>query len=225
MGDAPPRERGAIAHARHAGGRPRVAVTRDETRFLADGGVSSRQRVELIVERASLERLWTQDGLEQLVLTHWCHLRRASLGLIRVLGSPRSPTVVALASPLVLMTLHDPSYELGPCRASASLRIGGGLLVAPRPRGHGRFTIAVERSSSPASGRATVTVACEVSDFHPLIGAWGHSNRVARALYRLTQLPLHELVTAGFLRSLRCRPGAWDSVCQPPAASRGCSAR
>jgi hypothetical protein len=47
-----------------------------------------------------------------------------------------------------------------------------------------------------------VTVACEVTDFHPLIGAWGRSSRAARWLYRLTQLQVHERVTAGFLRSL-----------------------
>lgn len=185
-----------------AGAPPWVALERHEARFLVDGGVTTRQRAQLSVERTTLERLWTPAGLEQLALCHWRYLRRVSRGLIRVLGAPRSPAVVVLARPLVVLALHDPSYELGAGHASVSLRIDGGLLVAPRPRGHGRFTIALERPPGPARDRPIVTVACEVSDFHPTIGAWGRSSRAARALYRLTQLRVHELVTAGFLRSL-----------------------
>jgi hypothetical protein len=92
----------------HPGARP-VAVERDEPRFLPDGSVITRQRVELTVERARLDVLWTPAGMEELVLAHWRHLRRVSLGSIRVVGTPRAPAIVLLARPLVMLWLHDPS--------------------------------------------------------------------------------------------------------------------
>jgi hypothetical protein len=162
-----------------------------------DGSVTSRQVAEVSLPPHDLVRLWSPENLERLARTYWRFLTRVSLGVLRVLYTPSSREIVVVRRPLVLLRFFAPEYEVGPGYGSVTWRIDKGVLVAPRGRGKGYLRIAVRRESD-----SRVTVSSEVANFYPAIAGSGWFSRVGRAIYRVTQLRIHVIVTNAFLRSL-----------------------
>src|SRR3954454_3921775 len=109
--------------------RRRVARTRvrilpePKSEEQPDGSVTSRQVAEVTLPREELDRIWTPEYLERLAATYWRFLKRVSLGLLRVLHTPRSRELVAIARPLVLLRFDAPEYEAGGGRAAVAWRI------------------------------------------------------------------------------------------------------
>jgi hypothetical protein len=207
--------------------RVRIVEEEPESASAPDGSVQSRQTAEVTLPRRELDRIWTPEYLERLARTYWLYLSRVSLGLLRVVYTPDARHVVLLTRPLVLLRLRAPEYDIEPNRGVVTWRIERGLLVAPPGRGRGFLRISVERPADMTlDGDVTVRVTAEVENFYPLIagaGLPGVFGRIMRALYRVTQLRLHVLVTHGFLRSLsqlelpRSAVGALEPPPEEPA--------
>jgi hypothetical protein len=166
------------------------------------GAVSSVQRAELDLPVATLERLWTPEHLERLAGAYWRHLRRISLGALRVVYEPSARIVVLLFRPLALLRFRPPEYEVGEELGSVTWTIERGLLVSREGRGQGFLRISVERVAGAAPGSARLLVSAEVENFYPWLRGTGGFARFGTWLYARTQVRIHELVTNGFLRSL-----------------------
>ncbi len=197
--------RGA-ARRRSARERARVTIRGKPTSGVApDGAVATSQTADVVLPLAELERIWTPEYLERLARTYWRFLERISLGLLRVLYTPRSREVVLIGRPLVLLRFRAPEYDVATDRGAVLWRIDRGLLVVPRGRGKGFLRITVQRTGAPAawsSDEATLTVCSEVANFYPMIAGSGWFSLVGRYVYRFTQLRIHVIVTNAFLRSL-----------------------
>jgi hypothetical protein len=104
-------------------------------------------------------------------------------------------------------------------------RIDRGLLVAPAGRGKGYLRISVRRrpeDEAPGAAEATLRVTSEVASFYPMIAGWGWFEQIGRAVYRITQLRVHVIVTHAFLRSLAeldLAPSVVGALAGGPAAS------
>jgi hypothetical protein len=170
-----------------------------------DGSITTRQEAEVTLPRGELERIWNPEYLERLARTYWRFLTRVSLGLLRVLYGEDSREVVFLMRPFVLLRFHKPDYEIIPDGGTVTWRIDRGVLVAPAGRGKGFLRLSVRRKGddeNPNAGEVTARVSSEVASFYPTIAGWGWFSRIGRAIYRITQLQLHVIVTHAFLRSL-----------------------
>jgi hypothetical protein len=190
-----------LAKRRAAAARVRILEAPDEEH--PSGAISSRQRAEVTLPRAELERMWSAEHLERLARTYWLYLQRISLGLLRVLYTPAAREVVAVSRPLVLLRFGAPEYDISSDRGTVTWRIDRGLLVAPAGRGKGYLRIAVERGPDPPEpGMAVAHVSSEVANFYPALAGRGWFARIGRLLYRATQYRIHVIVTHGFLRSL-----------------------
>jgi hypothetical protein len=183
----------------------RIVEEAPESASAPDGSVESRQTAEVTLPRNELERIWAPEYLERLGRTYWLYLTRVSLGLLRVIYTQSSRSVVLLTRPFVLIRFRAPEYDVESDRGVVTWPIERGLLVAPRGRGRGFLRISVERPAEEPGPEVTLRVSAEVQNFYPSIagpGVRGVLGRVMRAIYRFTQLRLHVLVTHGFLRSL-----------------------
>lgn len=162
-----------------------------------DGAVRSVQSAQLTMDPAELERLWKRANLENLARTYWQFLSRVTLGLIRVVYSADSRSVVFIAKPLTLLRFEAPEYTTEGDRGAVRWRIRDGLLVARGGHGCGYLALDVKREPDDPDGRARVSIDVDVSNFYPSI-AEGFSTPV----YQMTQSAVHVLVTHAFLRSL-----------------------
>jgi len=163
-----------------------------------EGGISSAQEAIATLPEEMLAELWRPEYLERLARAYWRYLSRISLGLIRVVYSPDSRTVVLLSRHLPLLRFHTPEYEIESDHASVTWRIDRGLLVAKQGRGKGFLGIRVWKLDEP--GRIRISV--EVRNFYPFLRGSGRFARFGAWLYSQTQVRIHRLVTFGFLRSL-----------------------
>jgi hypothetical protein len=162
-----------------------------------DGGVRSVQSAVLTVELADLERLWDPANLENLARTYWRFLTKVTLGLVRVVYSERSRSVVLLGRPLTLLRFAAPEYTLEPDHGAVRWQIRDGLLVARNGHGCGYLALDVRREPVDLTGHVKLLIEVEVANFYPSIAA-GFSTPV----YEMTQSAVHVLVTHAFLRSL-----------------------
>ena len=175
-----------------------MIVSRPKSTVIAhDGAVRSVQSAQLTMDRAELERLWKRPNLENLARTYWRFLSRVTFGLIRVVYSADSRSVVFIARPLTLLRFEAPEYTVDGDHGAVRWRIRDGLLVARAGRGSGYLELDVRREPDDPDGRARVTIDVDVSNFYPSIAA-GFSTPV----YQMTQSAVHVLVTHAFLRSL-----------------------
>ena len=164
----------------------------------ATGAVRSVQRADLLIDRESLQELWTPAQLERLARTYWRFLTRVTLGLIRVRYSDEGRAVVLVSEPLRLLTFKVPEYEMDEARGLVRWRIERGLLVARRGRdGAGYLQIEITRKPGDRAERQTLHVEVAVVNFYPAI-----ASRLSLRLYDLTQSRIHVIITYGFLRSL-----------------------
>jgi uncharacterized protein YbjT (DUF2867 family) len=168
--------------------------------------VSSSLEARLSLPAAELEGLWRRENLERLARAYWHHLRRVSLGLIRVVYGQDSRSVVLVSSRLRLLRFHAPEYQGGSRRASVTWPIERGLLVARRGRDKGWLRIVITRVSHLPGGdpaeRESVHVRVEVRNFYPWLRGGRRFGRLGAWLYSQTQLRIHRRITAGFLRSI-----------------------
>jgi hypothetical protein len=175
-----------------------VIVSPSESTVVSgDGRVRSKQSAELTFAHAELDRIWGPANLENLARTYWRFLSRVTLGLIRVVYSENTRSVVLLGRPLVLMRFDAPEYTIEPGHGAVRWRIRDGLLVARSGRGSGYLALDVRREEDDAQGRVRLRITAEVSNFYPSIAVG-----FGVPFYRMTQSALHVLVTHSFLRSL-----------------------
>jgi hypothetical protein len=175
-----------------------------EQDYQPDGSVTTRQEAEVTVPRATLDRLWTAENLENLARTYWAFLSRMSLGILKVRYGETSREIVAFGR-IVLLRFHKPEYEAGTQRGCVTWRIHKGFLVAPGGRNKGHLKICVERPAEVnGDGEVTVHVSSEVGAFVPMLTFPGlrSLSGFGRFLYRQTQLRVHVIVTHAFLKSL-----------------------
>jgi hypothetical protein len=178
-----------------------------EARTAATGAVVSIQDAELSLPDAALAELWRAETLERLARAYWLYLRRASLGLIRVVYGERSRTVVLVARWLSLLRFGVPRYEASGDRGSVRWPIDRGLLVSREGRGSGWLQIAIERDPVPGldsapAGHARVRIRVEVRNFYPWLRGRGRFARLGVWIYSQTQLRIHRRLAVGFMRSL-----------------------
>jgi hypothetical protein len=169
-----------------------------------DGSVTTRQEAEVTVPRATLDRLWTPENLENLARTYWAFLTRISKGLLKIRYGSNSREIVAFGF-IVLLRFHKPDYETSGGRGCVTWRINKGLLVAPGGRDKGHLRICVERPAEEnGTDEVSVLVSSEVGAFVPTLSFPGLRavSGFGRWFYRQTQLRVHVIVTHMFLRSL-----------------------
>jgi len=186
------------------------------------GRARSVQAADLALPEQALAEIWTPMHLERLARTYWRFLTRATLGLIRVVYTPRERMIVLLARPFVLLRFQAPEYQMDDRRGLVRWRIERGVLVARRGRGgDGYLEIEIERRRGAEPGTASLHVTVEVANFYPMI-----ATTFSRPVYRMTQSFIHVLVTHAFLRSLarldlaRSRTGRFAGVEGLPQATR-----
>ena len=177
------------------------------------GAVASVQEAELPLAPELVDRIWSPENLERLARAYWRHLRRATLGLVRVVYGEDSRSVVLLSRRLVLLRFRAPDYEVGADCGSVTWRIARGVLVARAGRDRGFLRIAVERApgAEHRDGRR-VLVRLEVRNFYPWLRGGGRFARLGAWLYGQTQLRIHRLVCYAFLRSLGRRLTPTDAT-------------
>jgi hypothetical protein len=184
-----------VARRRRRRGLPAqtlIISPRKSTVINRDGAVRSVQTAELTTTSRSLDELWNATNLENLARTYWAFLSKMTLGLIRVVYTEHSRSVVLIARPLTLLRFETPEYTLEPDRGHVEWRIRDGLLVARSGRGSGFLAVDVQRE-----GPVQLRISVEVANFYPAIAGW-----LSVPVYEMTQSAIHVLVTNSFLRSL-----------------------
>ncbi len=175
-----------------------VIVSRPKSTVIArDGAVRSVESAQLTMDPADLERIWKRANLENLARTYWRFLSRVTLGLIRVIYSADSRSVVLLTRPFTLLRFETPEYTVEDGHGAVRWLIRDGLLVKRAGRGQGYLALDVRREPDDPDGRARVQIEVEVANFYPSIAA-----SFSTPVYEMTQSAVHVLVTHAFLRSL-----------------------
>ena len=169
------------------------------------GAVASVQEAEVTMPSALADEVWQPEYLERLARAYWLHLRRATLGLVRVVYEPDSRLVVVLSRRLTILRFHAPEYEVSSDEGCVTWRIERGLLVAREGRERGFLRIRVRRGEDRPNGPAgrTLWVRLEVRNFFPWLRGGGRFARFGAWLYGQTQVRIHVFICHGFLRSLR----------------------
>jgi hypothetical protein len=196
----------ALGHKRgEQGAEVRLLRSAESERVAETGAIASVQEAEMTIPRQTVEELWRPENLERLARSYWRWLSRATLGLIRVVYTPESRSVVLLHRRLRLLTFHRPEYETGPRLGCVTWHIDRGLLVAREGRDAGGYLrIRVERPAGvePAAATETLAVQLEVRNFYPWLRGSGGFARFGTWLYGQTQLRIHVVIANAFLRSL-----------------------
>ncbi|MGI8713038.1 MAG: hypothetical protein ACR2NR_07645 [Solirubrobacteraceae bacterium] len=178
-----------------------IVSPRRSTVIQRGGEVRSVQSAKLTVDESAMEDLWTPANLENLARTYWRFLSRVTLGLIRVVYSADSRSVVLVARPLTLLRFETPQYTLEDDHGAVRWQIRDGLLVARAGRGSGFLALDVRRRPAaepvPPPTRCELLIEVEVANFFPSIAAG-----LSTPVYEMTQSVIHVLVTNAFLRSL-----------------------
>ncbi len=195
----------ALRHRRQGPADVRLVRSEESERVSETGAVASIQEAEVTMPAAMVAELWRRENLERLARSYWRWLSRATLGLIRVVYTESSRSVVLLSRRLPLLSFHAPEYETEPGVGCVTWRIEQGLLVAREGRDkNGFLRIRVERPADGLSqaGTETLGVRLEVRNFYPWLRGSGRFARFGAWLYGQTQLRIHVLVCNAFLRSL-----------------------
>jgi hypothetical protein len=195
-----------LQRRRESPARVRLVHAEESERVSETGAVGSVQEAEIFVRREVLDEMWKPANLERLGRAYWRWLSYVTLGLIRVVYTEHSRSVVLLTRRLPLLRFRAPQYVTEPGLGVVTWPIERGLLVAREGRdGNGFLRIRAERreggelDSEPV---ATVDVRVEVRNFYPWLRGSGRFARFGAWLYGQTQLRIHVLVCNGFLRSL-----------------------
>ncbi|MGC9221895.1 MAG: hypothetical protein ACP5H2_11195 [Solirubrobacteraceae bacterium] len=174
-----------------------ITSGRQSTTIAADGAVRSVQTASIELPREMLDRFWAPAQLENLGRTYWHFLTRFSLGLIRVLYSAQTRSVVLVSPRMPLLRFQAPKYSLDVTSGSISWGILDGLLVSRRGHNSGYLALHVRRLDDNGSSLSHLNIDVEVANFYPAI-----ASGLGRSVYRATQLFIHVILTHAFLRSL-----------------------
>ena len=165
--------------ARSRAAKARVQIIDQPEAELAPGRKrGSKQVADVTVPGDELDRIWKPEYLERLAATYWRFLTRVSLGILRVVYTPHSREIVALARPFVLLRFQAPEYEIGRLRQRHVAHRPG---IPGRPRRAGARASCASRSSAPRPrpGPRRRRVSSEVVNFYPLLAGWGWFSRSA----------------------------------------------
>lgn len=181
----------------------------DEVRVSAKGPAGSIQEAEILVQRDTLERIWTADSIELLARGYWAFLRNVSLGLIRMTYAHDSRTVTIL-NRIPLLKFANPEYEASEERGRVTWPVVGGILVAREGRGQGHLRVEVRRcdrdgvddEADALLDQVRLIARVEVDSFFPGLRGSGPFARWGAWFYAQTQLRVHVVVCNAFLRSL-----------------------
>lgn len=173
----------------------------------SSGSVESVQEAEVILPEDRREELWEAGSLERLALAYWAYVTKIVLGLIRVVYSPDSTTVVLLTKRIPLLRFHAPEFETDGDGSGGTVNwpIDRGLLVAKEGEGRGSLVIAVKQlpdDENTGDGCDRLHVRLAVENFYPWLRGKGRFARLGAKIYARTQLTIHVIVCNGFLRSL-----------------------
>jgi hypothetical protein len=177
-----------------------VGHLRDQTVTDEHGAVRSVQSADVVMPTPALEAIWTPMQLERIARTYWRFLSRVTLGLVRVVYTETTRTVVFITLPFRLLRFQAPEYEMDERRGIVRWRIEDGILVAARgEHGDGYLEIDIERCDPDPEESACerLHVEIEVSNFYPAI-----SFAIGRWVYENTQSRIHVIICYAFLRSL-----------------------
>lgn len=181
----------------------------DEVKVSPKGPAGSIQEAEILVERSTLERIWTADSIELLARGYWAFLRNVSLGLIRMNYAHDSRTVTIL-NHIPLLRFGNPTYEASEEHGRVTWPVVGGLLVAREGRGQGHLRVDVRRcdrdgvddEADALLDQVRLIARVEVDSFYPGLRGSGWFARWGAWFYAQTQLRIHVVVCNAFLRSL-----------------------
>jgi hypothetical protein len=217
-----------MAEPRADAGELAVRVLPDPERgpVTPGGPLRSVQEAEVAMDPATFERFWRPETLERLARGYWRYLSRISLGLLRVVYTETSRSIVLGSRRLVLLRFRTPRFDTGPGFGRVTWPIERGVLVAPAGRGRGYLSFEVRRGEE-GQGEPRVRIRAMVANFYPLIRGSGRFGRLGAFVYSQTQLRVHVWVTRGFLRSLErdelppLRPGRESAYAEPAEAGPG----
>jgi hypothetical protein len=168
-----------------------------------EGPAGSVQEADAIVGADLLDSLWRPSYLERLAHAYWRHLRRISLGLIRIVYEPDSRSIVLVHRRLVLLRFRRPQYDTGLGFGQVTWPIERGLLVAMPGRGYLRISVRrIEPGPDDPAETRRIRIRAEVQNFYPLLRGRGRFARIGAHIYSATELRFHVIITRGFLRSL-----------------------
>lgn len=120
------------------------------------------------------------------------HIRGATGSLVRPHRTADGIEFRLAATRLPLLTFAGPSMAANGESKSATLKLSGGLLVAPESCRRGELTFSCEPIGKE------VRASLKLSDYCPLL-LGRRPGLLRRWLYRLTQAAIHRLVTVRFL--------------------------
>lgn len=181
----------------------------DEVKVSRTGPAKSIQEAEIVVERSTLERIWTADSIELLARGYWAFLRNVSLGLIRMEYGHDSRTVTIL-NQVPLLKFANPQYEAKEESGRVTWPVIGGLLVSREGRGQGHLRVEILRcdrdgiddDADALLDQVRLIAKVEVDSFYPGLRGSGWFSRWGAWFYAQTQLRIHVIVCNAFLRSL-----------------------
>lgn len=191
-----------------------------------NGPLRSVQEAELAMDIATFERFWRPETLERLARGYWRYLNRISLGLLRVVYTESSRSIVLVNRRLVLLRFRAPRFDTGPGFGRVTWPIERGVLVAPGGRGRGYLSFDVRRGEE-GRGEPRLRIRAVVANFYPLLRGSGRFARIGSFIYSHTQLRVHVWVTRGFLRWLErgelppLRPGRETAYSDPAETEPG----
>lgn len=201
----------------------------DEVKVSRTGPAKSIQEAEIVVERSTLERIWTADSIELLARGYWAFLRNVSLGLIRMDYGHDSRTVTIL-NQIPLLKFANPQYEAKEESGRVTWPVIGGLLVSREGRGQGHLRVEILRcdrdgiddEADAQLDQVRLIARVEVDSFFPGLRGSGWFSRWGAWFYAQTQLRIHVIVCNAFLRSLpnldfldvdtTSMPSSWEPV-------------
>jgi hypothetical protein len=213
-----------VAEPRAQAGALAVRVLPDPERgpITSDGPLRSVQEAEVAMDADTFERFWRPETLERLARGYWRYLSRISLGLLRVVYTESSRSIVLGNRRLVLLRFRAPTFDTGPGFGRVTWPIERGVLVAPSGRGRGYLSFDIRRGEE-GKGEPRLRIRAVVANFYPLLRGSGRFARLGAFVYAQTQLRVHVWVTRGFLRSLErdelppLRPGREAAYGEPGA--------
>jgi len=185
------------------------------------GAVGSAQAATLIVP-APLSATVGPEFLDRAAESYWRAIRRASVGLIRIVRARDHQAVVLLARPLALLRFRPPEHAPIDGGVGVTWRIERGLLVSREGRDSGFLRLSVVEIDAPApEGSVAVRIQVEVRNFYPWLRGRGRFARLGVWVYGHTQQRIHRFVSRRFLRSLAqsVAPATRAGAAGPPPAS------
>ena len=157
----------------------------------AANGYCSTQTITLPDVENAFESWGTRSGLLELLRGYFAYAERSAWRLVRARWHGTQPLLVLLWPRIPLLSMGEPLVDLTADRRAIRVGIEGGLLVMPSIQAY--LAIELNRGPHDVLGRVD------------LVGYWPRFGRfaVARRVFELTQLRVHQSVGLRYLRHVR----------------------